>query len=114
MHPGGWFLQICENAVWIKECAGNFSANEIFKEDFFEHVLILLDDLLVYSEMPAEQLEHLEKVFVNLRAAGLKLKLKKCDSLQTQLNYLGHVLDKTGIRPNPKKKQSETGNVQRR
>ena len=77
--------------------------NEYFKEDFFKHVLIILDDLFVYSETPAEHLEHLEKVFLKLRAAGLKLKPKKSDLFQTQVKYLGHVLDKTVIRPNPKK-----------
>ena len=77
--------------------------NEIFKEDLFKQVSIFLDDLLVYSETPAEHLEHLEKVFLKLRAAGLKLKPKKCDLFQTQVIYLGHVLDKMGIRPNPKK-----------
>ena len=77
--------------------------NEISKEDLFKHVLIFLDDLLVYSETPAEHLEHLEKVFIKLRAAGLKLKPKKCDLFQTQVNYPGHVLDKTGIRTDPKK-----------
>ena len=78
---------------------------EIFKEDLFKHVLIFLDDLLVYSETPAEHLEHLENVFLKLRAPGLKLEPKKCDLFQIQMNYLylGHVLDKTGIRPNPKK-----------
>ena len=62
--------------------------------------------MLLYSEMPAEHLEHLEKVSVKLRAAGLKLKPKKCDLFQTQVNYLGHFLDKTGIRPDPKKIRS--------
>ena len=76
---------------------------EIFKDDLFKHVLIFLDDLLVYSGTPAEHSEHLEKVFLKLPAAGLKLKPKKCDLFQTQVNYLGHVLDKTGIRPDPKK-----------
>ena len=47
--------------------------NEIFKEDLFKHVLIFLDDLLVYDETPAK---HLEKVFLKMRAAGLKLKLR--------------------------------------
>ena len=77
--------------------------NEIFKEDLFNYALIFLDSSLVYSQTPAEHLDHLEKVFLKLRAAGLKLKPKKCDLFQTQVNYLGHVLDKTGIRPDPKK-----------
>ena len=77
--------------------------NEIFKEDLFKQVLIFLDDLLVYSETPSEHLDHLEEIFLKLRAAGLKLKHKKSDLFQTQVNYLGHVLDKTGIRPDPKK-----------
>ena len=76
---------------------------KIFKEDLFKHVLNFLDDLLVYSETPAEHLEHLKKVFLKLRAAGLKLKPEKCDLFQTQVNYLGHVLGKTGIRPDPEK-----------
>ena len=67
------------------------------------HVSIFSDDLLVYSKTPVEHLKHLEKVFVKLRATGLKLKPEKCDLFQTQLNYLSHVLDKTRIRPDPKK-----------
>ena len=57
----------------------------------------------MYSERPTEHLEHLKKVFRKLRAAGLKLKPKKCDLFQTQVNYLGHVVDKTAIRLNPGK-----------
>ena len=83
--------------------------NKIFKEDLFKHVLVFLDDSLVYSETPVEHLEHLEKVFLKLRAAGLKLKPKKCDLFQTQVNYLGQVLAKTGIRPNPKKLEAVRG-----
>ena len=102
MYTGGWSLRFCENAVWIDETFQRLM-NKIFKEDLFKHVLIFVDDLLVYSETPAEHVELLEKVFLKLRAAGLKLKSKKCDLFQTQVNYLGHVLGKTGIRPNPKK-----------
>ena len=50
--------------------------NEVFKENLFKHVSIFSDDLLVYSETPAEQLEHLQEVFPKLRAAGLKQKPK--------------------------------------
>ena len=60
----------------------------------------------MYSKTPAEHLGHLEKVFLKLRAAGLKLKPKKCDFFQPQVNYLGDVLDKTGIRLNQKNKEA--------
>ena len=77
--------------------------NEIFKEDLFNHVLIFLDFLLVLGETIAEHLERLEKVSFRLHAAGLKLKPKICNLYQTQVNYLGHILDKTEIRQNPNK-----------
>ena len=77
--------------------------NEVFKDDPFKHVPTFLDDLLVYSETPEEHLDNLEEFIQKLRAPGLNLKPKKCYFFQTQVNYLGHVLDTTGIRPDPKK-----------
>ena len=103
--PEGGLYEFAKMPFGLTNAPATFQRlmNEKFKEDLLRHVLIFLDDLLVYNETPAEHLEHLEKVFLKLRAAGLKLKPKKCDFFQTQVNYLGHVLDKTGIRPNPKK-----------
>ena len=40
---------------------------------------------------------------MTLRSAGLKLKPKKCNLFQTEVHYLGHVIDKGGMRPNPQK-----------
>ena len=103
--PEGGLYEFVKMSFGLTNAPATFQRlmNEIFKDDLFKHVLIFLDDLLVYNETPAEHLEHLEKVFPKLRAAGLKLKPKKCDLYKTQVNYLGHVLDKTGIRPDPKK-----------
>ena len=103
--PEGGLYDFVKKAFGLTNAPATFQRlmNKIFKEDLFKHVLIFLDDLLVYSETPAEHLQHLEKGFLKFRAAGLKLKPKKCDLFQTQVIYLGHVLDKTGIRPNPKK-----------
>ena len=41
--------------------------------------IIYLDDIIVYSETPEEDIEHLEGVFKKLGKAGLKLKLSKCE-----------------------------------
>ena len=37
-----------------------------------------LDNIIIYSRSEKEHLEHLEEIFIRLKAAGLKLKLEKC------------------------------------
>ena len=49
-----------------------------------------LDDIIIYSR--SEHLEHLEEIFTRLRAAGLKLKLKKCCFFKKHIQYLGHLI----------------------
>ena len=103
--PEGGLYEFVKMPFGLSNAPATFQRlmNEIFKEDLFKHVLIFLDEILLYSETPAKNIEHLENVFLKLRTAGSKLKPKKCDLFQTQMNYLGHVLDKTGIRPHFKK-----------
>ena len=106
MYPEGGLYEFLKMPFGLTNAPATFQRlmNEFSnKQDLFKHVLIFLDCLLVYSETPAEHLKQLEKVFLKLRAAGLKMKPKKCDLLQTHVNYLGHVLKKTRVRSNPKK-----------
>ena len=37
-----------------------------------------LDNIIIYSRNEKDHLEHLEEIFSQLKAAGLKLKLEKC------------------------------------
>ena len=51
-------------------------------------------------------LDHLtlvEQVLQRLQSAGLRLKAKKCVLLREEVPYLGHVVTKDGIRPDPAK-----------
>ena len=77
--------------------------NNIFKDDLYKHGLIFLDDVLTFTKTPEDHLEHLEKVFRVLRKSGLRLKPKKCIFFRTEVHYLGHVINKEGIQPDPKK-----------
>ena len=92
--PEGGLYEFVKMPFGLTNAPATFQClmNEIFKEDLFKHVLVFLADLLLYSETPAEHLEHLEKVFLKLRAAESKLKPMKCDLFQTQVIYLSHVL----------------------
>ena len=62
-----------------------------------------LDDILVYSPDMETHLEHLRKLFIKLREAGLKLKEVKCNFLKKHIQYLGHIVSRKGITPMPEK-----------
>ena len=57
-----------------------------------------LDDILVFSRLPEEHFEHLQRVFDRLKKHGLKLKLSKYQFLKEETKYLGFVINKDGIK----------------
>jgi hypothetical protein len=65
-------------------------------------LLIYLDDIIIFSSDMEEHLLRLEEVFQMIIKAGLKLKPSKCDLLKDEFLYLGNVVGKDGIKPNPK------------
>ena len=72
--------------------------------------IIYLDDIIVFSDNPADHLQRLHGVFAKLDKAGLKLKPSKCEFFKTKITYLGHVVSSQGIELDPKKvKQSKIG-----
>ena len=56
--------------------------------------IIYLDDIIVFSKTPEEHIERLRGVFEKLAAAGLRLKLNKCEFFKLQVTYLGHIVSK--------------------
>ena len=65
-----------------------------------------LDDIIIYSRSEKEHLEHLEKIFIRLKAAELKLKLEKCCFFKKHIQYLGHLISAEGIQPLSEKLES--------
>ena len=69
----------------------------------WDSCFVYIDDVLVCSRTFEEHLQHLRQVFTQLREANLKLKPKKCLFLRDEVSYLGHVVTREGIRPDPSK-----------
>src|SRR5580765_6680025 len=67
------------------------------------HVFVYLDDIIVISKTFDEHLRLLTEVFRRLRDARLRLNPAKCRFCVDQLKYLGHVVDRHGIRTDPEK-----------
>ena len=61
---------------------------------------VYLDDVIVFSETLEEHVDHLRIVFTRLRMAGLKLNPAKCRFVCDEVEYLGHLIIPTGLKPN--------------
>lgn len=60
-------------------------------------VLVFLDDILVMGKSFADHLQNLQLVFERFRRYGLKLKPAKCLMFQTEVEFLGRKVNKTGM-----------------
>ena len=76
------------------------------KHKLSEFSCVFIDDILVFSKTAAEHKQHLRAVLSELRDHRLLIKASKCVWGQTELPYLGHIIGKDGVKPDPKKVQS--------
>ena len=63
--------------------------------------LIYLDDIIVFGSDLEEHIDRVQEVLERIRQAGLKLKPEKCQMLQQQVTFLGHIVSKDGVSPDP-------------
>ncbi|XP_055912361.1 uncharacterized protein K02A2.6-like [Eupeodes corollae] len=66
-------------------------------------VTIFMDDLLTTGKDKKEHLKTLSLVLSKLQEAGLKVSPHKCEFFKESVCYLGHVIDKHGLRKDPAK-----------
>ena len=67
------------------------------------HVMVYLDDILIFTPTFEEHLRVLDDVLGRLHRANFKCKLGKCEFARTQLQYLGHIINSQGIQVDPDK-----------
>ena len=67
----------------------------------WENCFVYLNDILIVSKTLEGHLQHLQSVLGKLREVGLRLKPKKCCFLREEVHFLGHVISRHGIHPDP-------------
>jgi hypothetical protein len=77
--------------------------NKIFAPLLRKCVLVFMDDILVYSPILSEHVQHLQQVFEILNQQKFFLKESKCVFGQQQLEYLGHLISGEGVATEPSK-----------
>ncbi|KAM7284083.1 uncharacterized protein ISCGN_001186 [Ixodes scapularis] len=69
-------------------------------------VICYLDDILVTGATAEEHLRNLEAVFCTLQQKGVRVKREKCEFFKESLQYLGHIISETGVKPSEEKVQA--------
>ena len=72
----------------------------------YEMVLTFLDDLIVFADCFESCCTRLALVLDRIRSAKLKLKPSKCKVFQPEVRFLGSLITRDGILPDPAKIQS--------
>lgn len=67
---------------------------------------VFVDDLVVYGKNQAEHDERLLKVLQMAKENGVQFNSSKCVFGRSEIEYLGHMLTKDGIKPDPTKIES--------
>ena len=77
--------------------------NRVLRPMLDKSVIVFIDDILVYSKTEDEHKEHLREVLETLRLEKLYAKFSKCEFLLTEVEFLGHIVNKDGIQVDPAK-----------
>ena len=72
--------------------------HQTFREYLDDFVLVFLDDILIFSKTLEEHERHVRAVLEMLRAAKLYAKESKCEFFKTEVEFLGHIVGRDGVR----------------
>ena len=75
----------------------------ILREQNWKYCIIYLDDILIFGKSLQDHNSRLRSVLSCLQKAGVKLSPEKCSFLREETVYLGHVINKYGIKTDPGK-----------
>jgi hypothetical protein len=77
--------------------------NHVFHPFLHHFVLVFFDDILIYSKTWQSHLSHVDQILHLLSQHQLFLKHSKCSFGASEVEYLGHIVGKVGVRVDHKK-----------
>jgi len=80
--------------------------NHLLKPYLRKFVLVFFDDILIYSCTWAAHLQHVDLLLQLLRKHKLFVKMSKCSFGVEEVEYLGHIVGREGVKVDPKKIQA--------
>jgi len=80
--------------------------NSVFAEYLRKFALVFFNGILIYSTTWNTHIQHLSLVLSTMQRHSSFSKLSKCSFGQTQIDYLGHVVSRDGVKVNETKIQT--------
>lgn len=77
--------------------------NDILRDYINKTCVVYLDDILIFSTSLQEHLRAITNIFKVLESHKLKVQIDKCAFMKKETAFLGHVITKDGLKPNPDK-----------
>lgn len=77
--------------------------NRVCRPFLDRSVIVFIDDILVYSKDEVEHEQHLREVLEVLRKEKLYAKFSKCEFWLREVQFLGHVVTREGVKVDPSK-----------
>jgi hypothetical protein len=77
--------------------------NSVFYPYIMKFVVVYIDDIMIFSKSEAEHQAHVRLVLKVLKKEKFFVCKAKSSFAQKEVKYLGHIVDKEGIRSDPKK-----------
>ena len=77
--------------------------NRVCKPYLDQFIIVFIDDILIYSKTKKEHEVHLRQASELLRTEKLYGKFSKCEFWLEEVKFLGHVVNKDGIKVDPSK-----------
>lgn len=105
-HHGHWEFKVMPFGLTNAPATFQQVMNTILAPMLRKYVLVFVDDILIYSPILEDHVEHLSNVLNVLKQHQFLLKASKCTFAQTQLEYLGHIISAQGVATDPSKVQA--------
>lgn len=77
--------------------------DDILREHIGKICYVYIDDIIIFGKDENEHFANLETIFNTLEKSNMKIQLDKCEFLHHEVEFLGFLVSKDGIKTNPKK-----------
>jgi hypothetical protein len=102
-HKGHYKFKVMPFGLTNAPATFQVTMNELFHPYLWKHVLVFFDDILVYSKTWEEHMKHLGQVLSLLEENQFYAKMSKCTFGKEEVEYLGHIISKKGVKVDPKR-----------